>query len=727
MSARGDTFGESVNVGRLFARVRRRALGTTVLAVLLFAAAALVITTLKPRYQTEALVQIGAHGNRLFDTPNIAVAKPEDVEAVLSEVQVLQSYDVLADVVRRLSLQDVGEFNGHDRTAPEVWFANLVSYLQAKTGIAPAPDEADLSDPVNYATLELQKHVWVDSAGRSRVIRVVASSENAARSAAIVNALIDAYLDRQAAMKEAEGVRTLGVLKDRIANLQRQTEAADRNVEAYRQKMQLFRVQGALPNSDSSLASQQLQTLSANLATAVAAREEAEARVRAANTYAGGGTNADAISNRLIQELSDQETTLRAKQAELASRNGPSHPAMLAVNAQLREVRSKITSETARVLQTFRNEVEVARARERGIAEQVAKVKVEVARYDDAAVPLRAAEQQAETSHKLLNDLTRRQHEVEALRGAQEPDAERVSVARAPLVPYFPRTKALLFVAAIGSIGASIALNLAFEMRNRGVWSGDEVRDVFGINCLGLVPLVNTTRRRSPADMITLKPNSAFAEAIRTVSVWLDVLHGTGTGRTVLITSAVPGEGKTSMAMALARQAAESNERVVVVDLDFRRPSMHKIGKVALTPGVAAVLTGEVQLDQALRKDSGSDAFLLPAGDADNPTALLRGQAMKDLIANLRLRFDLVVLDSPPTSVVADTRIVARAADAVVFVTKWGSTGRDLVAAELRSLEEAGATVIGVTLNHVNAREHARYGYSDSGIYRGKAKKYYIN
>jgi Mrp family chromosome partitioning ATPase len=148
---------------------------------------------------------------------------------------------------------------------------------------------------------------------------------------------------------------------------------------------------------------------------------------------------------------------------------------------------------------------------------------------------------------------------------------------------------------------------------------------------------------------------------------------------------------------------------------------------VSLTPGVAGVLTGGVQLDQALRKDVASGAFILPAGETDNPLALLRGPALKDLIDNLRFRFDLVVLDSPPTSVVADTRIVARAADAVVFVTKWGDTGRDLVAAELRSLEEAGATVIGVTLNHVNAREHARYGYSDSGIYRGKAKKYYIN
>ena len=129
-------------------------------------------------------------------------------------------------------------------------------------------------------------------------------------------------------------------------------------------------------------------------------------------------------------------------------------------------------------------------------------------------------------------------------------------------------------------------------MRNRGVWSGDEVRDMFGMNCLGLVPLVSTGRRGSPADYLVEKPNSAFAEAIRTITVWLDVLHGTGTGRSVLITSAVPGEGKTSLTMALGRQTAHAGERVVIVDLDFRRPSTHRVGKISNTPGVAGVLSG---------------------------------------------------------------------------------------------------------------------------------------
>ena len=728
MRAKSEYAGETVNVGRLFARVRRRAFSTLLLTAVLFAASAAVIVNLKPRYQASAMIQVGEQTTRMLDNATLMTPKAEDVEAVMSEVQVMQSSDLLADVVRRLNLQDTEEFNGRDRSIAQRWAEKTLTWLQQQTGLAPPPVEEESSgDLVAEATAQLQRQVFVDPAGRSRVIHVSAVSTDRNRSAAIVNALIDAYLQRLRDAKTDSATKMLAVLRDRITGLRKQVEDADRKSEEYRKKMQLFRGQSVNGTGDVSLASQQLQALSTSLAAATAAREQAEAKVRTAASYTGGGTMPEALSNRLVQELHDQESLLAAKQADLASKQLPGNPAMLAVGAQLREVRSRLSTESSRILQSFRNEAEVARAGERALADQVAKVKVEIARYDDAAVPLRAAEQQADTSRKLLSDLSRREHEIEALQDAQEPDARRVSTARPPLLPYFPRTKALLFVALIGSLGSSVGLSLAREMRNRGMWSSDEVRDLLGVNCLGLVPLVSTRRRRSPADYVIQKPKSAFSEAIRTVTVWLDVLHGSGTGRTVLLTSAVPGEGKTSMTMALGRQIASAGERVVIVDLDFRRPSLHRVGRVSNTPGVVGVLSGRATIDQALRKDVASSAFLLPAGVADNPGTLLRGTALRELISSLRCRFDLVLLDSPPTSVVADTHVVAREADGVVFVTKWGVTSRELVAAELRALEQSGAQVIGVTLNHVNAREHARYGYSDSGIYRGEAKKYYLN
>ncbi len=510
MRAKSEYAGETVNVGRLFARVRRRAFSTLLLTAVLFAASAAVIVNLRPRYQASALVQVGEQTTRMLDNATLMTPKAEDVEAVMSEVQVMQSSDVVADVVRRLNLQEADEFNGRDRNIAQRWAEKTLVWLQQQTGLAPPPvEEESPGDLVAEATAQLQRQVFVDPAGRSRVIHVSAVSTDRNRSAAIVNALIDVYLQRLRDAKTDSATKMLAVLRDRITGLRKQVEDADRKSEEYRKKMQLFRGQSVNGTGDVSLASQQLQTLSTSLAAATAAREQAEAKVRAASSYTGGGTMPEALSNRLVQELHDQESLLAAKQADLASKQLPGNPAMLAVGAQLREVRSRLSTESSRILQSFRNEAEVARAGERALADQVAKVKVEIARYDDAAVPLRAAEQQADTSRKLLSDLSRREHEIEALQDAQEPDARRVSTARAPLLPYFPRTKALLFVALIGSLGSSVGLSLAREMRNRGMWSSDEVRDLLGVNCLGLVPLVSTRRRRSPADYVIQKPKSA--------------------------------------------------------------------------------------------------------------------------------------------------------------------------------------------------------------------------
>jgi capsular exopolysaccharide synthesis family protein len=699
-----------VNFSRLFARLRRRATGTLLLAALLFAAAAVVIVELKPRYQAEALLQVGEPTARMFDN---ATPQTVDVEALMSDVQGLQSNDLLTDVVRRLNLQNTDEFSGRDANQIQLWARRTLAWLQRQSGVTlvevadDAPDDA-----VAVATSILAQQVHVEPAGRSRVIRVFATSTDRDRAALIANTLIDAYLQLLADTRQQAATRMLAVLRQRIAVLEKQVEDADRETAAYR-------------NSDVSLASQQLQTLTASLAQATATREQAEAKVRTAS--ANGASVPEALSNRLVQDLHDQESVLAARQAELAAKELPGNPAMRAVSAQLAQVRTELARESNRILQQLRNQAEVARAGERALADRVAKVKVEIARNNEAAVPLHAAEDQANASRKLLEDLTRREHEIQALQGAQEPDAQRVSIAHPPPLPYFPRTKALLFAAFVGSLGGGIGLSLALGARNRGMRSGDEVRELLGVNCLGVVPMVSTRRRCSPADTVIQEPKSAFAEAIRTIAVWLDVLPGNGGGRTVLLTSAVSGEGKTSLSMALGRQLAHAGERVVIVDLDFRHPNTHRIGGIGNTPGVAGVLTGHATLEQALRTDAASPASLLPAGLADDPAALLRGPALRELISTLRCRFDLVVLDSSPSSVVADTRIVAREADGVVFVTRWGETPRELVAAELRNLEEAGAQVIGVTLNGVNAREHASYADSGSGIHRGAAEKYYLN
>jgi capsular exopolysaccharide synthesis family protein len=193
----------------------------------------------------------------------------------------------------------------------------------------------------------------------------------------------------------------------------------------------------------------------------------------------------------------------------------------------------------------------------------------------------------------------------------------------------------------------------------------------------------------------------------------------------VLITSAQPGEGKTSVATSLALVQALAGQRVLLIDADTRQPSVHEVTGAAREPGLLDVLSGRATLEQALRPPNEIPFAILPAGaPTPNTPTLLASQRMDALLAELRPRFDLIVLDSPPVMAASDSRILARKLDAVALVVRWAATRRETVRHTLRQLEGDGA-LVGVLLTLVDARRHAQYSYGDSGAYTGALEKYY--
>jgi len=193
-----------------------------------------------------------------------------------------------------------------------------------------------------------------------------------------------------------------------------------------------------------------------------------------------------------------------------------------------------------------------------------------------------------------------------------------------------------------------------------------------------------------------------------------------------MVASSLPREGKTSTALSLGIMQAKVGQNVVIVDCDLRRPSVHKVLGLRSRPGLVEYLAGEVTLDQALAIDPASGATVLTAGaPAADPPDVFASQQMRKLLGELADRFDLVVIDSAPTLAVSDTRILSRLVDKTVFVARWAKTRRETAANGLRQILDAGGDVAGVLLSMVDVKEHARYGFSDSGYYHGEIKKYY--
>ena len=194
----------------------------------------------------------------------------------------------------------------------------------------------------------------------------------------------------------------------------------------------------------------------------------------------------------------------------------------------------------------------------------------------------------------------------------------------------------------------------------------------------------------------------------------------------LLITSAVPKEGKTAIALCLGRFLAKSGKKVIMVDADFRRPGL--AGRIGLRaePGLVELLSGACSFEEVLQKDKVSGAHVISPGVAmGNPPELLASNRMKQILDELAQGYDYVVIDSPPVLAVSDSRILSREADATVFVVRWADTRREAVIQGLKLILSAGGNLAGVVLAQVHAKKHAPYGYSDSGYYYGRINKYY--
>jgi capsular exopolysaccharide synthesis family protein len=224
------------------------------------------------------------------------------------------------------------------------------------------------------------------------------------------------------------------------------------------------------------------------------------------------------------------------------------------------------------------------------------------------------------------------------------------------------------------------------------------------------------------------KPNSAYAEALQRVRTSLFLTDGEHPPKTILVTSSVPLEGKSTIAASLARQSARSGLKVILIDADLRRPRLHEVIGLANQNGLSEVLTGRANPEAAIKRDEKSGLDFLPAGvGVVSPPDLFRSSTMKILIEEMAAYYDLVIIDTPPVAAVSDSFTLSGIVDKSIYVIRWEQTPRNVALAGIRQMIEAGADIAGIVLSRVDVKKHARYGYADSGYYQGYYRKYYVN
>ncbi|MEO1016332.1 MAG: polysaccharide biosynthesis tyrosine autokinase [Pseudomonadota bacterium] len=691
------------------------------------------------RHSAEALIRIQTTDAQVIDIPELGRVLELDSSTIQSELELITSRAFVGRVIDQLNLVNDPEFNAALRSEPTLAdrvtqsVGDGVDAVKSVFGIDASTSEDDAAMEGNARARVIQhfrQRIAVQQIDKSHVLQIVFSSEDPVKAATIVDTVADTYIQVQLEAKYAATDRATSWLRARVDELREQVIAAEQRVVEFQSQ------EGILSESRVDPIAQQIGEINGQLATAQAARAEAQARFnqvqKLLNSNGGLGAAANVLNSTMLDQLRTMEADINRRQAELSGVFGERHPQMQTLKAEVAGIRGKQREEVQRIVSDLGNEVEVARAREIELKRSLDELKSLVQGEARSSVELRDFERDAESARQVYQLFLQRLSEVVEAQGLQEADAVVLSYAEIPLDPSYPAKKLLVILAfgASGMLGTIFVFVVERWTSDLGYRSGEEIQNELGLRALALVPDVRKRelRENGPEAYLLLKPQSAYAEAIQRVRTSLFLGDADATPKTVLLTSSMPGEGKTSLAASLARQSARSGLKTLLVDADLRRPRVHEALAMANNGGLTEVLTGDGTFDDHLKLDEPTGLKVLLAGrQASSPPDLFRSSQMKKLLTKAGEEFDLVILDSPPIAAVSDSFILAKLVDQTIFAVHWAKTPRKLVQSGLQELFAAGVRLAGVALTRVDVKKHAQYGYADSGTYAGNYVRYYVN
>lgn len=681
------SFGHVLRVMR-----RRYRLFLSVLLVTLVAAFA-AARLLPVRYSAEARLMVDPRPRGSPVSTDKTVTAQPDASLVDTEVKVMTSPFVLKAVSQRLGLASDPEFA--------------------------APRSA--KDPAQAVVRKLARRLSVDRQGLTYIVAIDARSHDRHKAAQIANTVASEYLRlsrQQRAELAADQARSLTA---ELGPLGRQVVDADNAVATYRAAHGIVASGGA--QGGATLTDQQIGSMATELSRAQAEAAAAQAAAAAARTEsrsAGVESVSQVLNSESLSELRKQRAQVLRDQAQIATVYGPDHPASVRINEQLDKLNREIEQQANRIVKGLESDAAAATAREARLRAQLGALQARQETDARANVVALGLQRSADASRSIYNDLSRNAQEQAQEARIGDVRAYTVSAAEAPDTPSFPKTSIFLMLGLMLGSAAGAGAVVAAEAHERGFRSAEEIEDVLDLPFLAgvpeLPPRIPSGRLASPWDYVLERPVSSFAESIRNIRATLLNDGGEPGGRTVCVTSALSGEGKSAIAVALARVMAMSGDRVLLIDCDLRRSGLAKLRPDKGQPGLMDVLEGAADTGAALSRDAVDGlAFLGQNGPVFTAKDVFSGPAAREMLQRLEREYDFVILDAPPVLAVTDAWSISSICRATLLVVRHAKTPRAAVRSAVERLRMRGARLHGVVLNRrVRGGSQGEAGYYDS-------------
>jgi polysaccharide biosynthesis transport protein len=728
----GDGDGDVIDLRAYAATLWRRKWAILLLVLVTTMVTTLVVQSQTPIYAAQATLLIDQQQRRVLSIEQIYAMEGSGREFLETQAALLRSRTLAARVVRELNLVQHPEFDPAQRAEPRIRLPDVrawVANLRDLTGLLPVRlpaqlDAGESRDPdaaaarrVDAVAGALTSRTRVTPIRGTQMVTIAVEMADARSAARIANALGHAYIESQLDARMDMAMTATTWMNARLEDLRTTLRDAEQALQMFLDVENLVDVQGI-----ATVATNELSMTSSRLNEAQRARVDAENQYRQVQAAHNAGdldallTLRVVLASGQVQQARTDEARARAQLDELSQRYEPRHPAMEAARTELQTARDNLNMQVQQVVIGVERNYELAVANERTLMRAFEATRGEV--QDISRKEFRRIELQREvdTNRALFDTFLERLRETSATADLQTVSARIVDPAMTPGSPVRPNVRRAATSSALLALLAGMGLALLLESLTNTFRSIEDVENLLSLSVLGILPLSKQTKRAEVMRLYNSDKHRPFAESVRTLRTSLLLALAEREHPIIMVTSTLPGEGKTVTASNLALALAQHG-RVLLVDGDMRRPSLGKsFGLQTGTVGLANLIAGNASIEECVRPIEELD--LLPAGTVPpDPLQLLASPRFLEVMDTLARQYDCVVLDTPPLQAVSDAVMLSAAASAVVFVVQSERTPAPLAKRAVGVLLQNNAPVVGVALNQVDVQRAQRYGYRYAGYY----------
>lgn len=653
-----------------------------------------------PTFTSTSVVMLESRESEVSGLEDVIGGLSGDTSVVNTEVEVLRGRQLMAQVVESTGLMQDPEFNSVLQEPGTV--DRLKAMVTSLIPSAPAPElppdlaEARERDRVVSALLE---RTSIRNVPQSMVFQISVETESPVKSKLLADAIADAYILDQLQVKFEATEQATDWLSDRVAELRAELESSEQRLQDFRASTQLVDEQTLLALD------RQAKELRDRIGAAeqqAAAATDRVARLEAATSLA---ERAEISGDAVLQRLA-----------------GTGAEPLSAEDAALFDQRYQTLIDRAR-LDAQRAGDQLVSLRN-GLQEFEGQIQSQSADL----ITLQQLTREAESSRLIYEYFLSRMKETSVQQGIQQADSRILSQAVVPGAPSAPNKPLILAMSMILGLMLGSGVVLVTESRQSTYRTARDLELSTRRTVMGQIPMIPSRSRKDAIAYLADKPTSSAAEAVRNLRTSVLLSNLDSQPQVIVTTSAVPGEGKTTTALALAQNLTQMGRKVLLVEGDIRRRVFSQYFRFDGKKGLLSVLAGETRVEDVVAHDPRVGDVLIGEETKANAADVFSSDRFAGFVRDMRALYDFIIIDTPPVLVVPDVRIIGHQADALLFVVKWDSTSQVQVEESMRLFDTANLKVTGLVLSQISPQGMKRYGYGDSyGAYSAYGKKYYTD